>query len=97
LSVKSTGVDGINFDFARQYQLTVTNVPAYSPTSVGHFAIMLILMTLRQVPNYLSESNRKAHMGRELSDVTVGILGQAELVALLRIICCDGCECNRLW
>ena len=83
LSVKSTGVDGINFDFARQYQLTVTNVPAYSPTSVGHFAIMLILMTLRQVPNYLSESNRKAHMGRELSDVTVGILGTGRIGSLV--------------
>lgn len=83
LSVKSTGVDGINFDFARQYQLTVTNVPAYSPTSVGHFAIMLILMTLRHVPSYLSESNRKAHLGRELSDVTVGILGTGRIGSLV--------------
>ncbi len=83
LSVKSTGVDGINFEFARKYDLTVTNVPAYSPTSVGHFAIMLILMLLRHVPDYLGESTRKSYMGRELSDVTIGILGTGRIGSLV--------------
>lgn len=83
LSIKSTGVDGINFDFARQYQLTVTNVPGYSPTSVGHFAVMLILMTLRNVPSYLKQDNRQTHLGRELSEVTVGILGTGRIGSLV--------------
>ena len=83
LSIKSTGVDGINFDFAKQHQLTVTNVPGYSPTSVGHFAVMLILMTLRNVPSYLNHDNRKAHLGRELSDVTIGILGTGRIGSLV--------------
>ena len=83
LSIKSTGVDGINFDFAKQHRLTVTNVPGYSPTSVGHFAVMLILMTLRNVPSYLNHDNRKAHLGRELSDVTIGILGTGRIGSLV--------------
>lgn len=80
LSVKSTGVDGINFEWAQKYGLTVTNVPAYSPTSVGHFAIMSILMVLRNIPTVLQpNSSRKAAIGRELQDVTVGILGTGRI------------------
>ena len=80
LSVKSTGVDGINFEWAQKYGLTVTNVPSYSPTSVGHFAIMSILMLLRNIPTVLqTQSSRKAAIGRELQDVTVGILGTGRI------------------
>lgn len=80
LSVKSTGVDGINFEWAQKYGLTVTNVPSYSPTSVGHFAIMSILMALRNIPTVLQpKSSRKAAIGRELQDVTVGILGTGRI------------------
>ena len=80
LSVKSTGVDGINFEWAQKYGLTVTNVPSYSPTSVGHFAIMSILMVLRNIPTVLQpQSSRKAAIGRELQDVTVGILGTGRI------------------
>ena len=80
LSVKSTGVDGVNFEWAEKYGLTVTNVPSYSPTSVGHFAIMSILMVLRNIPTVLqNQSSRKAAIGRELQDVTVGILGTGRI------------------
>jgi D-lactate dehydrogenase len=80
LSVKSTGVDGINFEWAQKYGLTVTNVPSYSPTSVGHFAIMAILMVLRNIPTVLqTNSSRKTTIGRELQDVTVGILGTGRI------------------
>ena len=80
LSVKSTGVDGINFEWAEKYGLTVTNVPSYSPTSVSHFAIMAILMVLRNIPTVMqTNSSRKAAIGRELQDVTVGILGTGRI------------------
>ena len=80
LSVKSTGVDGINFEWAEKYGLTVTNVPSYSPTSVGHFAIMSILMVLRNIPTVMqTNSSRKTTIGRELQDVTVGILGTGRI------------------
>ena len=80
LSVKSTGVDGINFEWAEKYGLTVTNVPSYSPTSVGHFAIMSILMVLRNIPTVMQTNpSRKTTIGRELQDVTVGILGTGRI------------------
>ena len=80
LSIKSTGVDGVNFEWAQKYGLTVTNVPSYSPTSVGHFAIMSILMVLRNIPTVLQTNpSRKTTIGRELQDVTVGILGTGRI------------------
>ncbi|WP_430610078.1 NAD(P)-dependent oxidoreductase [Enterococcus sp. DIV0876] len=84
LSIKSTGVDGVNFDWAKKYQLTVTNVPAYSPTSVGHFAVMSILMALRNIPSMVKgHLDRRSVIGRELQDVTVGILGTGRIGAVV--------------
>lgn len=48
ISVKSTGYDNINFEFAEKYHLTITNVPDYSPESVSHFTVMSVLMLLRR-------------------------------------------------
>ncbi len=81
LSIKSTGVDGVNFEWAAKYGLTVTNVPSYSPTSVGHFAIMSIMMLLRNVAPVIGDHSwdRKNSIGRELQDVTVGILGTGRI------------------
>lgn len=84
LSIKSTGVDGVNFDWAEKYQLTVTNVPSYSPTSVGHFAVLSILMALRNIPAMIKGNvDRRAVIGRELQDVTVGILGTGRIGAVV--------------
>ncbi len=84
LSVKSTGFENINFDYAQKYHLKVTNVPAYSPTSVGHFTVMLILMLLRNIPEQIKHlqtdhSERKERMGRELENVTIGVLGTGRI------------------
>lgn len=82
LSIKSTGVDGINFEWAEKHQLAITNVPGYSPTSVGHFALMSILLVLRNVSDVFSPSHtmeRKFNIGREIQDVTVGILGTGRI------------------
>lgn len=84
LSIKSTGVDGVNFAWAEKYQLTVTNVPSYSPTSVGHFAVMSILMALRRIPSMVKGNlDRRSVIGRELQDVTVGILGTGRIGAVV--------------
>lgn len=80
LSIKSTGVDGVNFEWAEKYQLTITNVPSYSPTSVGHFALMSIMMLLRHLPQIIQENGeRRATIGREIQDVTVGVLGTGRI------------------
>lgn len=80
ISVKSTGVDGINFELASKYNLTITNVPSYSPTSVGHYTLMMILMLLRQIPLHHKGCKRRGGgLGRELSEVTIGIVGTGRI------------------
>ncbi|MGO2545775.1 MAG: NAD(P)-dependent oxidoreductase [Leuconostoc mesenteroides] len=86
ISVKSTGYDNINFEFAEKYHLTITNVPDYSPESVSHFTVMSVLMLLRNLPRYLDSpetTQRKEFMGRELTEVTVGIYGAGRLGSLV--------------
>ena len=86
LSIKSTGVDGVNFDWVHKYELVVTNVPDYSRTSVAHFAVMNILMLLRSIPLFYQKDqqiNRKMIRGRELKDSVVGILGTGKIGAIV--------------
>ena len=86
LSIKSTGYDNINFAYAKQYQITITNVPNYSPESVAHFMVMSILMVLRRLPQQLRTTHRTPRqqcIGKELTDVTVGIYGAGRLGGLV--------------
>ena len=84
LSVAATGVDGINLQWADAYGLAVTNVPSYAPSSVAHFTVMAILMLLRGIPVYeRNTSNWRAALGRELGDVTVGVMGTGRIGSLV--------------
>lgn len=82
LSIKSTGIDGVNLEWAKKYHLQVTNVPSYSPTSVGHFAVMAILMLARNLPLRINEHDhlsRKIAIGDEIQSITVGIIGTGRI------------------
>lgn len=85
LSLKSTGVDCLNFSLIKKYNFTVANVPSYSPTSVGHFAIMSILMLLRRIPNIANDLKKKMDtwenelISDEISEKTIGILGTGRI------------------
>lgn len=80
LSITATGIDGLNREWAEKYGFHVTNVPAYSPTSVGHFALMSILELLRGIPAVEKDTDdSRAMIGRELSDVVVGVIGTGRI------------------
>ncbi|MCH4208813.1 NAD(P)-dependent oxidoreductase [Bifidobacterium sp.] len=84
LSLTSAGIDGLNRQWAQRYGLSVTNVPSYSPTSVGHYALMLILMMLRGVPAaQKAPTLSRVMLGRELADVTVGIVGTGHIGSIV--------------
>ena len=77
IAIKSTGVESVNFEWAKKYGLTITNVPAYSPTSVGHYAVMAILMGLRNVPQIIQHYKMPA--GKEMREVTIGLVGMGRI------------------
>lgn len=85
IAIKSTGVDRVNFEWAQKYGLTITNVPTYSPTSVGHYAVMAILMGLRQVPQLVKQQATRA--GKEMSEVTIGLVGMGRIGQVVAQTC----------
>ncbi len=81
-----TGYDGIDLDAARELNVTVTNVPGYSNTSVGQLVFALLL----ELCHHVDLHNAATHAGEwssspyfsfwktpliELQDKTMGIIG----------------------
>lgn len=85
IAIKSTGVDSVNFDWAKKYGLTITNVPTYSPTSVGHYAVMAILMGLRHLPQLMHQQGMPA--GKEMNEVTIGLVGMGRIGQVVAETC----------
>jgi D-specific alpha-keto acid dehydrogenase len=85
LSTRSIGTDHVDVDFARSVGITVEGVD-YSPHSVADYTLMLILMALRHARSVVVRA--AAHdfrledvPGRELRDLTVGVVGTGRIGA----------------
>lgn len=96
ISTRSIGYDHIDVRYAAGVGITVENV-AYSPDSVADYTLMLILMALRDAPSMLRRVDAhdyrlSAVRGRELRDLTVGVVGTgrigAAVIARLRAFGC---------
>ena len=83
ISARSIGLDHIDVAFANSLGITVEPV-AYSPDSVADFALMLMLMAVRQTRAALLRSDARDYRlaqtrGRELRDLTVGVIGTGRI------------------
>lgn len=83
ISTRSIGCNHIDIEAAEKLGITIGNV-AYSPASVADFTLMLILMSIRNAKSVLCRAdvhdyNLCAVPGRELRDMTVGILGTGRI------------------
>lgn len=96
ISTRSVGLDHIDVDFAASTGITVENV-SYSPDSVADYTLMLMLMAVRQAKSMIRRADahdyRPATRGRELRDLTVGVVGTgrigAAVIDRLRGFGCD--------
>lgn len=84
LSLRTAGYDIIDFDLAKKYHLKITNVPAYSPTSVAELVIMQALRLIRNNPiveaNMLRGDFRWSGLvAKEINTLTVGIIGAGRI------------------
>ena len=84
---RSIGYDNIDVEAAAQVGVHVSNVH-YSPGSVAEYALMLILMTLRSANLILRRTDLQdfsieGDHGRELRNLTVGIIGTGRIGATL--------------
>ena len=68
---------------AKELGMTVANAP-YGPNGVADYAVMLILMTIRKMKSIVNRTRvqdytLKGLMGRELKDLTVGVIGTGRI------------------
>ena len=85
VSTRSVGVDHIDVEYAGSVGLQVGTV-AYSPDSVADFTVMLMLMAVRDAKAVVRRADAHdyrlgASRGRELRDLTVGVVGTGRIGA----------------
>jgi D-lactate dehydrogenase len=86
LAMRAVGTDNIDTVALKRYGIRAANVKSYSPNAISEHTILLMLSVLRKFKeqqqriaanNYLLTSLR----GRELRDMTVGIIGTGRIGA----------------
>lgn len=83
ISTRSVGYNHIDIETAQKLDITVGNV-AYSPGSVADYTLMLMLMAIRNAKSVVCRAQNhdfrlEAMRGRELGDLTVGVLGTGRI------------------
>ena len=85
ISTRSVGYNHIDVNYAESIGICVENV-AYSPDSVADYTLMLMLMAVRQAKSTIRRADVHDYRlhdvrGRELRDLTVGIIGTGRIGA----------------
>ncbi|MGN1158783.1 MAG: D-isomer specific 2-hydroxyacid dehydrogenase family protein [Lachnospiraceae bacterium] len=83
LATRTIGYDHIDLEAAKEYGIHVANAP-YGPDGVADYAVMLILMSLRNMKRILERTNIQDYtlqgcLGKELKDLTVGVIGTGRI------------------
>lgn len=97
LATRTVGYNHIDIEYAKQIGLHVCNV-AYGPNGVADYTVMMILLCLRNYKPALWRTNvndfsLEGLQGRELKDLTVGILGTGRIgCAVLKNLSGFGCR-----
>lgn len=81
ISTRSTGYDHIDLKASQSKNITVLNVENYGETSVAQFTFGLMITLVRNiVPAVMyvkgEQSKEKDFTGRDLSKLTLGVVGQ---------------------
>ena len=80
ITTRSTGYNHIDLKYCIKNNIAVFNVGKYGETSVAQYTFMLILSLIRKlIPAYLGTQknfvDHETYEGRNLEDMTIGILG----------------------
>ncbi len=83
VATRSIGFDHIDLEHAKEKGIGVCHV-SYDPETVADYAIMMMLMCLRNICHILERSRvqdytLKGKIGKDLCDCTVGIIGTGQI------------------
>lgn len=98
------GYDHIDVAAAKEIGITIANTP-YGPEGVADYTVMLMLMAMRYMKaimgrNAVQDYTLKGLLGRELKDLTVGIIGTGRIGrSVMRNLSGFGCKviCHDLY
>ncbi|EOI00328.1 hypothetical protein UAY_01431 [Enterococcus moraviensis ATCC BAA-383] len=84
LGTRSAGIDGLNKEYLKKYQINACNVPVYSPRAIAEHVLTLTMMLLRQMPRLLQREQQQNFIldgliGREIHELTVGVVGTGHI------------------
>ena len=97
ISTRTIGYDHIDIEAAKAYGIKVGNAP-YGPSGVADYTVMLILMSIRKMSAILGRTRLQDYTlaglnGRELKDLTVGVIGTGRIGAtVIRNLSGFGCR-----
>jgi D-lactate dehydrogenase len=85
ITTRTIGYDHVDMKAAGKYGIKVGNAP-YGPHGVADYTVMLILMSMRKMNAILGRTNLQDYTlmglkGRELHDLTVGVIGTGRIGA----------------
>jgi D-lactate dehydrogenase len=98
VALRCAGFNNVDLEAAREHDITVVRVPAYSPEAVAEHAVALILTLNRKTHkayNRIRENNFSLEKltGFNLAGKTVGVIGTGQIgAAFCRIMLGFGCK-----
>ena len=104
VGIAGVGVDNVDLAAAEELGIAVINTPAAASDAVAEFTLALLLQLLRPIPHLMAEyqhggyrAARKSPHGRELRELTVGIVGMGRIGSRVGRICSAGCSARVLY
>lgn len=97
LVTRTIGYDHIDIDSAENIGIKVANTP-YAPDGVAEYTIMMMLMCIRKMKSInrrfiIQDYTLKGLIGRDLSDMTVGVVGTGRIgTRLIEMLSGFGCK-----
>lgn len=97
ITTRTIGYDHIDLEAAKAHGIKVGNAP-YGPNGVADYTVMLILMSIRKMGAILGRTALQDYTlaglnGRELKDLTVGVIGTGRIGAtVVRSLSGFGCR-----
>ncbi|MCP9313751.1 D-2-hydroxyacid dehydrogenase [Liquorilactobacillus satsumensis] len=84
LSTRNAGVDDIDLAAVKEFNMQLTNVPAYSPSAIAEFSVTQALNLLRQTKAVRQKIqhgnfNWAPTIGEELNTKTIGVIGTGRI------------------
>lgn len=85
IAQRSAGYDGFDLELATKYDLIVSNVPSYSPTSIAEFAVTQAINLIRnanQIQNNVRQYDfrwQPSILSRSIHDLTVAVIGTGRI------------------